>query len=100
MQAKAEEGQGEQPPAAAAGLRQFSRRELAGFDGTIPGKPVLIAYRGRVYDVTYSEMWEQGRHFWLRAGRDVTGQLNVAPHGEEVLTRAVCVGRLGSEQER
>jgi len=73
--------------------------ELRSFDGTAPGQPVLIAYRGVVYDVTGSAMWANGRHFWLRAGRDLTGQLDVAPHDEEVLAGLRCVGLLGPEPD-
>jgi len=72
---------------------------LAGCDGTDPEKPVLIAYGGRVYDVSRSFMWMNGRHFWLRAGRDLTGRLHEAPHGEEMLAGVPCVGVLAASGE-
>jgi predicted heme/steroid binding protein len=37
-----------------------------------------------------------GRHFWLRAGRDLTGYLKEAPHGKDMLRRARRVGRLAA----
>jgi predicted heme/steroid binding protein len=99
MPAEAEEAGREDPSAPTAGPRRFSRSEFSSFDGTVPGRPILVACRGRVYDVSHSEIWAQGRHFWSRAGRDLTGQLDVAPHGEEVLARAPCVGFLDTEPE-
>jgi predicted heme/steroid binding protein len=39
-------------------------------------------------------MWMTGKHFWLRAGRGLTGRMNEDPHGEDVLKRARCVGTL------
>ena len=82
----------------AAGLhpeaREFTSATLAGFNGTDPAKPVLIAYRGRVYDVSGRFMWMNGRHFWLRAGRDLTAHMHEAPHGEEMLADVPCVGVL------
>jgi predicted heme/steroid binding protein len=39
-----------------------------------------------------------GRHFWLWAGRDLTGRMDEAPHGEEMLEGLPCVGTLSSEK--
>ncbi len=44
-------------------------------------------------------MWMTGNHFWLRAGRDLTGRMSEGPHGEEMLKRARCVGRLADDAE-
>jgi predicted heme/steroid binding protein len=55
---------------------------------------VLVAYDGRVYDVSNSFLWMGGRHFWLRAGRDLSGAMIESPHGEEILDRVPCVGLL------
>jgi predicted heme/steroid binding protein len=77
-----------------ASARVFSREEFAEHDGSVPGRPILIAYRGWVYDVSGLFMWMTGRHFWLRAGRDLTGRMRESPHGEDMLRRARCVGRL------
>jgi predicted heme/steroid binding protein len=74
--------------------RVFTPKELAAHDGTVPGRPILIAYKGCVYDVTGLFMWMTGMHFWLKAGHDLTGRLSEAPHGEEMLLRARYLGRL------
>jgi predicted heme/steroid binding protein len=66
--------------------RVFTSEELAAYDGSVSGRPVLIGYEGYVYDVTGRFMWMAGRHFWLRAGRDLTGRMTDSPHGEEILS--------------
>lgn len=81
-------------PAADIAGRIFTPATLAAFDGTNPALPVLIAFRGRVYDVSGRFMWMNGRHFWLRAGRDLTASMHEAPHGEEMLDGVPCVGVL------
>jgi predicted heme/steroid binding protein len=70
----------------------FTREALARFDGTDPRLPVLIAYHGRIYDVSQCFLWRGGRHFWHRAGCDLTDAMAEAPHTEALLTRAACVG--------
>jgi predicted heme/steroid binding protein len=77
----------------------FTQNELADYDGTVPGRPILIGYGERVYDVTGLFMWMAGQHFWLHAGRDLTGRMGEGPHGEEMLQRARCVGRLAAETD-
>jgi len=68
--------------------------ELKAFDGK-GGKPAYIAYKGKVYDVTESALWEGGEHQdEHRAGVDLTPMLKDAPHGEEVFERCPVVGTL------
>jgi predicted heme/steroid binding protein len=74
--------------------RVFTPEELALHDGSVPERPILIGYRGCVFDVSDLFMWMTGRHFWLHAGRDLTGRMTEAPHGEEMLQRARRVGVL------
>jgi predicted heme/steroid binding protein len=75
--------------------RRFSRAELAAYDGRDPTRPTLIAYKGKVYDVSRSYPWAGGVH-WARlyAGEDLTGKIIAAPHGEEMLARVPCIGVL------
>lgn len=84
--------------APAAPPRRYTRAELAEHDGTDPARPVLIAYRGKVYDVTKSSPWARGGHWaGLRAGRDLSARLKESIHGEEMLERVPCVGVLVGE---
>lgn len=85
---------GEAPPAWTCVQRVFTSEELAAYDGSVSGRPILIGYKGHVYDVTGRFMWMAGRHFWLRAGCDLTGRMTDSPHGEEILERVPRVGIL------
>lgn len=83
----------ERPPAGL--LSGYSRAELARHDGTDPALAVLIAYKGKVYDVTASFPWAKGSHWGdLHAGQDLTGRLKQSIHGEEMLLRVPCIGVL------
>jgi predicted heme/steroid binding protein len=65
------------------------------FNGRDTNRATLIAYEGKVYDVTRSYPWAGGVH-WARlyAGEDLSGKMFAAPHGEEMLDRIPCVGVL------
>jgi len=67
---------------------------LARCDGR-GGNPAYVAFEGLVYDVTGSFLWNNGLHQgYLRAGRDLTEQMKLAPHGREVLDRFRVAGKL------
>jgi predicted heme/steroid binding protein len=75
-------------------MRKISSRELARCNGR-NGLPVYIAYNGKVYDVSESFLWKEGRHQVLHdAGQDLTEALSQAPHGAEILDRFLLVGEL------
>ena len=60
-------------------MREFTPEELTRFDGR-EGRPAYVAYRGKVYDVSGSFLWQRGRHQALhRAGEDLSGALPRAP---------------------
>ncbi len=80
--------------APAAGETVMSTEELAKFDGK-EGRPAYVAYKGLLYDVTKSTSWEGGIHYDTHmAGRDLTQELEQAPHEEELLKQFPVVGRL------
>jgi predicted heme/steroid binding protein/uncharacterized membrane protein len=80
-------------------LKEFSLEELAGCNGAA-GKPIYLAYQGKVYDVSGSALWANGRHMGShQAGGDLTEELPDAPHGEEVLARYPQVGVLKPQEE-
>ncbi len=76
----------------------MNREELKSFDGK-EGRPAYFAYKGNVYDVTGSKLWENGshinRHF---AGGDLTDQLAVAPHKDDLFEKLKIVGTLEKEK--
>jgi predicted heme/steroid binding protein/uncharacterized membrane protein len=58
------------------------------------GRPTYVAYNGKVYDVSTSKRWQDGRHMNIHyAGQDLTSHLPMAPHGEEVFDRVDMVGQ-------
>ena len=46
-------------------MKKFTLEELAKFDGK-EGRPAYVAYKGKVYDVSESWMWEDGDHQGLQ----------------------------------
>jgi predicted heme/steroid binding protein len=74
--------------------RTFTNKELEEYNGK-NGKPAYIAYQGKVYDVSQSDLWRGGEHMGLHeTGKDLTDELELAPHREEVLDRAKLIGKL------
>jgi predicted heme/steroid binding protein len=75
-------------------LAQITRQQLQDNNGK-NGKPAYIAYQGKVYDVTDSSFWMEGDHLGMHeAGKDLTEELEMAPHKEENLKRVKVVGDL------
>ncbi len=76
-------------------FRRFTRAELARCNGNDAALPCLIAYKGKIYDVTASFPWAKGVHWGDHyAGEDLTGCMKESIHGEEMLLRVPCVGIL------
>jgi len=76
-------------------LKTITSEELKQFDGK-DGKPAYIAYKGKIYDITQSKLWTDGDHMGMHAaGKDLSEELDLAPHGEETLGRVKLVGNLG-----
>ena len=74
--------------------KKFTKTELANFDGK-NGKPAYVGYRGKVYDVSMSDQWENGDHVGHEAGMDLTESMDIAPHADDVLlSRMKIVGDL------
>ena len=75
-------------------MKRFSKEELARYNGK-NGAPAYIAYKGKVYDVSASFIWRNGRHQVVHnAGEDLTDGLEQAPHGVEMLERLPVIGIL------
>jgi predicted heme/steroid binding protein len=74
--------------------KQFTVEELKEYNGK-NGKPAYIAYKGKVYDVTDDYLWTDGEHQGEHsAGADLTEEMSLAPHIEDVLDRVKFVGIL------
>jgi predicted heme/steroid binding protein len=75
-------------------MKEFTAEELTVFMGR-NGAPVYAAYRGKVYDLSTSPLWDRGEHEASHlAGRDLTDEMGFAPHGDEVMGKFKVVGTL------
>jgi predicted heme/steroid binding protein/uncharacterized membrane protein len=73
-------------------MKELTAEELSSFNGK-DGKPIYIAFQGKVYDVTKSPLWAKGLHMNRHpAAKDLTGEISAAPHGPEVLERYPQIG--------
>ena len=67
--------------------KRFTRDELAYYNGK-DNKPAYIAVNGKVYDVSSSFLWQNGKHQVLHsAGKDLTVEMEKSPHGIELLEK-------------
>ena len=74
--------------------KKISKQELEENNGK-NGKPAYFAYKGKVYEVTDSAMWLDGEHMGMHvAGKDLTEELEMAPHREENFDRVKYVGEI------
>ena len=80
-------------------MKEFDLENLKEFNGK-DGKPVYVAYKGRVIDVTNSKFWKTGLHMKRHpSGTDLTTDIEAAPHGTDVLDRYPQVGVLKGKEE-
>ena len=72
---------------------EITRAQLALRNGQ-DKKEVWIAFKGQVYDVTTSRLWQKGKHYEHWAGQDLTDELKDAPHTEKVFEKFKIIGIL------
>ena len=78
-------------------LKRYTVEELALGDGK-EGRPALVVYQGKVYDVTASKLWRNGVHVKAHtAGNDLTASMAAAPHDDKVMERFKPVGTFVEE---
>lgn len=76
-------------------MQEFTIEEVASYNGKNGAKAYVI-YKGKVYDVTDSDLWADGEHMGLHeAGSDLTDALEAeAPHESSNLDTYAVVGTI------
>jgi predicted heme/steroid binding protein len=74
-------------------VKEYTLKELAEYNGK-NGKASYVAYQGKVYDVSNSDLWKGGIHKGHAAGKDLTEELNKSVHGPEIIKGFPVVGTL------
>lgn len=72
---------------------RYNQQQLSLRNG-LDGNDCWIAYKGKIYDVTASALFKNGRHYRHPAGADLTQYMGDAPHLEDVLNTFRVVGLL------
>jgi predicted heme/steroid binding protein len=81
-------------------MKDFTKEELSRYDGK-SGRPAYVAYKGKVYDLSGSFLWNDGNHQVLHnAGTDLTHAMEQAPHGGDVFEKYPLVGILRDTDRR
>ncbi len=76
----------------------MNKDELHGYDGKDENK-TYVAYKGKVYDVSGSKLWRNGKHVKTHhAGHDLSRAMAAAPHGPDVMERFEVVAELMEEK--
>jgi predicted heme/steroid binding protein/uncharacterized membrane protein len=77
-------------------MKEFTPEELTLFNGQ-NGQPCYVAFQGKVYDVSESKRWRNGKHMLKHeAARDLTAAIAAAPHGDEVFAKFQAIGTLAA----
>lgn len=71
----------------------YTKSQLALRNGQ--DKPeIWVAFAGKIYDMTTSKLWKNGKHYEHWAGQDLTEELVDAPHSAKVFEKFEPIGQL------
>lgn len=74
-------------------LKVYTAEELAERNGQTRPE-IWVAFEGRIYDVTGSKLFKDGKHFRHPSGQDLTSEMDKAPHTDRVFEGFEVVGLL------
>ena len=74
-------------------MKEYTRSQLALRNGNDRDE-IWVALHGKIYDVTLSKLWRNGKHYEHWAGQDLTEELADAPHSAMVFDKFDQVGVL------
>ena len=79
-----------------AALPIYSKNQLALRNGQDKDE-IWVAFLGKIYDVTESRLWRNGKHYEHWAGQDLTPELEDAPHTSSVFEKFKVIGLLKTD---
>ncbi len=74
-------------------MKTYTRLQLALRNGQ-DKEEIWVALDGKIYDVTASRLWKNGKHYEHWAGQDLSDELKDAPHTAKVFEKFKIVGLL------
>ena len=74
-------------------MNEYTRSQLALRNGN-DKDDIWVAFKGKIYDVTDSKLWRNGKHYEHWAGQDLTPELGDAPHNDQVFDKFKIIGIL------
>lgn len=74
-------------------MNEYTKNQLALRNGN-DREEIWIAFDGVIYDVTFSKLWKEGKHYEHWAGQDLTDELAEAPHDSKVFEKLSIIGKL------
>lgn len=76
-------------------LPRYTKQQLSLRNGQ--DKPeIWVAFKGKIYDMTQSRMWRNGKHYEHWAGQDLSAEMADAPHTANVFDKFDPIGELVS----
>ncbi|HTF82324.1 MAG TPA: cytochrome b5 domain-containing protein [Cytophagales bacterium] len=74
-------------------LPKYTKQQLSLRNGQ--DKPeIWVAFEGKIYDLSTSRLWRNGKHYEHWAGQDLTKELSDAPHNANVFDKFTPIGEL------
>lgn len=74
-------------------LPTYTKNQLALRNGQ--DRPeIWVAFLGKIYDMTFSKLWKNGKHYEHWAGQDLSEELGDAPHSAAVFEKFSPIGIL------
>ncbi|MHA8054416.1 cytochrome b5 domain-containing protein [Aquirufa nivalisilvae] len=74
-------------------LPNYTKAQLALRNGQ--DRPeIWVAYQGKIYDMSHSRLWKNGKHYEHWAGQDLSDELKDAPHTAQVFEKYQAIGIL------
>jgi predicted heme/steroid binding protein len=78
-------------------LKKYTKKQLALHNGQDRDQ-IWVALHGKIYDVTASKLWRNGKHYEHWAGQDLSPELADAPHTAAVFEKFEVIGILDDAQ--